>query len=111
MTAFYDRAAATALRMLTKYGKGVRVTSTNMAGAVTAREGKAVLVSVVKHDLGNSGISIGDHKLLVEASLAPKPGDRILDLADGASRVIVDPVNPIKPADTLIAFECYARLG
>ena len=111
MSAFYDRAAATALRMLSKYGKRVRVATTNMAGAVSAREGMAVMVGVVKHDLGDSGVSIGDHKLIVEAALAPIPGDRITDLVGSGARVIIDPVNPIKPADTVVGYECYARLG
>lgn len=104
----YDRLASTADRLLAKFGRDVTV-STTAASGVTTRTAKAVTIGVVKHDLGDSGVSIGDHRLLIEASANPLPGDRITD-AQG-TRIVVDPVNPIRPAETTIAHECYTRLG
>lgn len=109
MSAFYDRMRATADRMIAKYGRAVTITRTSPVGAVSTFTSKAVTLRTVKHALADSNISIGDNMLLLDATVTPQPGDRITDGVD--SRVLVDPVIPIRPAETVLAFECYARLG
>ncbi len=106
----YSRIRATADKLIARFGQAATLSSTDPAtGAVTTRVAKAVNMGPVKHTLGDSGVSIGDDRLLLDHAAAPKPGDRVAYGAE--SRVIVDPVSPIQPGDTVLGFEIYARAG
>lgn len=107
--AIYRRLAKRVPILIEKYGQTITLSTTDLTGAYTTRHGKALEDGIVDHALGDSGINIGDKKLLLDAGSNPVPGDRIT-MSDG-SFVIVDPVKPIKPATTVLAFQCYARTG
>lgn len=105
----YPRIAATAGRLLERFGQVMTFSRTSPAGVVSEFTALAVVASTVKHTLGDSGIAIGDDKLLVDAVAAPEPGDRVT--YNGHSRVIVDPVISLNPGGTRVLVECYARAG
>jgi hypothetical protein len=105
----YTRMSALAIRLIERFGQPVTLKRTAMNGDVTLLATRGVMTDTVKHTLGDSGIAIGDDRLVLDPGVAPKPGDRIA--YNGQSRVVVDPVVPINPAGTVILFECYARAG
>lgn len=105
----HARIAATATRLLARFGQRVTLTRTAPSGAVSAIPATAVVADTVKHTLGDAGIAVGDDKLYVAPDVLPEPGDRIA--YNGGTRVIVDPVVQINPAGTRLLVECYARAG
>lgn len=110
MTSFdYARMAATARRLLDRFGQRVTITHTAPGGAVSTQAAIGFVASTVKHTLGDSNIAIGDDRLYLDAAATPEPGDRVA--YSGGSRVIVDPVVPLAPAGTRVLVECYARAG
>lgn len=110
MTGFdYARMAATAARLLDRFGQVMTFSRTAPDGTVSTFTAVAVVASTVKHTLGDSGIQIGDDKLLVDAAVLPQQGDRVA--YNGGSRVVVDPVTPLNPGGTRVLVECYARIG
>lgn len=110
MTGFnYARMAARAAKLIERFGERVKLTRTSAAGATTTIYAQGVKASTITHTLGDSGISIGDDKILLEAGAQPQPGDRI-EYGD-ESRVIVDPVIVLSPAGVRVLVECYARIG
>lgn len=104
----YERLAATADRMLGAYGVSATLSHTTPLGAVATSTVSVVTVDTVRHVLGDSGVDIGDERLIVNADAAPVKGDRI-DYAD-QSRVVVQ-VEPIRPAGTVLAWWVWARRG
>lgn len=110
MTGFdYARMAATARRLIDRFGQVASFTRTAPSGTTTTFTAVAVVAETVKHTLGDSNIQVGDDKLLLDATTAPEPGDRVS--YNGKSAVIVDPVLPLSPAGVVVLFECYARAG
>lgn len=110
MTGFdYASTADTALRMLGRFGQQMAFTRTAADRTVTRFTALGVVADTVKHTLGDSGIAVGDDKLLIDAGAKPQPGDRVA--YNGQSRMIVDPVVPINPAGTPVLVQCYARAG
>ncbi len=110
MTGFnYARIAASAGRLLERFGQVMTFSRTAPDGAVSTFTAVAVVAATVKHALGDSGIAVGDDKLLVDATVKPEAGDRVA--YNGGSRVIVDPVVTLNPAGTRVLVECYARAG
>lgn len=109
--AFVTRLTATAQRLIEKYGMAATLITTASNGTTTSRVAYAVDLGIVKHVLGDSGVNIGDHRLIIEvAGAAPQALDRI-QTPDGADRVLVDPIAPIAPSGVPIAYECYSREG
>lgn len=105
----YTKTAATAKRLLGRFGQLATFRRTDPDGATSSFTALAVVASTVKHTLADSGIAIGDDRLLVEAAATPQPGDRVE--YSGQSRVIVDPVIAVSPGGTRVLVECYARAG
>jgi len=101
--------AARAAKLIERFGDRVKLTSTAAGGSVTTSYAQGVKVATITHTLGDSGVAIGDDKILLEAGATPQPGDRIE--YGGESRVIVDPVIVLKPASVRVLVECYARAG
>jgi hypothetical protein len=106
MTGFYDRAALTAARLLTKYGRSWMFTTTEDDGSITSRSAVAAFIETVRHQLADSGVSIGDKKFIAAVDAAPRNGDRMTK--DDQSFVVVwsDPIG-----DTPAAFYIWARSG
>lgn len=109
MSTFYGRLQGTADRLVAKFGQSITLTRTATDGTTTAYTTKGVVVGTITHTLGDSGIAIGDDRILLDHSVTPIPGDRIA--YSGQSRVIVDPVVQTNPGGTNLMFECYARAG
>lgn len=104
----YARLTATADRLLGAYGVSGTLTHTTPLGATETSTVSVVAVDTVRHLLGDSGVDIGDERLIVNADAAPVKGDRI-DYAD-QSRVVVQ-VEAICPAGTVLAWYVWARRG
>lgn len=105
----YPRMAATARRLIDRFGQVMSITRTASDRTVTSLSAVGVVTDTVKHTLGDSGIAIGDDQILLDATTKPQPGDRIT--YNGQSRVIVDPVTELNPGGVALLFECYARAG
>lgn len=109
MAAFdYSRSAATALSLIERFGADVTVITTTGADATTTRTAKAVFVDRVRHLLGDSGVEIGDWRVLFPASSAPLLTDRI---TRGAESFVLVQIEPIQPGDTVVAYQAWARAG
>lgn len=109
MSALYDRLRGTASTLIERFGQAMTLTRTLANGTLLTLVTRGVVVGTVKHQHADSGISIGDDRLLLDADVIPKPADRIA--YNGQSRVLVDPVISTNPGGTLLVFECYARTG
>ena len=109
MSALYDRLQGTADRLIDRFGQTMTLTRTQPNGVVVSMVTRGVVVGTVKHQHADSGVSIGDDRILLDHNVIPKPADRIA--YNGSSRVLVDPVIATNPGGTLLAFECYARAG
>ncbi len=111
MTQFnYGRARDSVDRACARYGRKVRVYRTPAFGVVQPRDVQLLEVTRVRHVLEGSALEIGDIKFLAPSTSDMQPGDRFDDV-DGQSRVIVDPVTPIRPGAVVVGYECYARNG
>lgn len=104
----YPRLAATAQRLVTKFGQTWTITRTTGPGKTATRDAYGVQVGTIRHLLGDSGVDIGDTELLLEASANPVKAERIS--AGGQSFVIVQ-VEPIKPAAMVLAWRVWVRAG
>jgi hypothetical protein len=106
MTGFYTRAEDTARRLLTKFGRPWLFTTTENDGSITSRSAVAAFIETVKHQLADSGVSIGDKKFIVAVDAAPRNGDRMTH--DDQSFVVVwsDPIG-----DTPCAYYVWGRSG
>jgi hypothetical protein len=106
MSGFYDRAGATAMRMLEKFGRPWKWSSTDDNGAVTDSSFVACFIETVKHVLGDSGIAIGDRKYIATPSSAPKIGDRMTSGPESYVIVWSDQIG-----DTPCAYWIWGRQG
>lgn len=120
----YDRAAATALRLLTKYGVSatLRVTTTGdydteTGSAPTTDADYAVAVAKFDFDLRLSGTTFtpgtmiqgGDKQIFIAAqglTVTPQPGNKLII---GADTWNVEAAKELKPADISVLFEILAR--
>lgn len=107
----YSRQINLVNRMLTKFGQDCTITTTNRDGTTSARIAKVAEINVVRHILGDTGIQIGDRVVVINNIGVPLPGDSLVRLTGGVSErfMIVDPIIPIKPAGTVVGYECYLR--
>jgi hypothetical protein len=105
MTGFYDRASATAMRLLEKYGRPWKHTSTDDAGSVTDSSFVAAFVETVRHTLGDSGVAIGDKKYIATVGNF-RIGDR---MTSGPESYVIQWFDPI--GDTPAAYWIWGRQG
>ena len=106
----YTRVAARTARLIERFGLMATFTRTNPAtGVVTTTQARTLKAGTISRTLADSGIAIGDDKLLVEADASVQPGDRVVYGSE--DRVIVDPVITYSPGGTRVLLECYARAG
>lgn len=122
MNAFYDRTAATALRLITQFGQPVTISKTepgeydpetggDSLGATIEQTAQGILLDFTGQEFqNNSLIRQGDKKLKIAAQgLAWSPG--LLDkvVAQGRTWSIVPPLKEINPAGTPILYELQVR--
>ncbi|WP_034135917.1 hypothetical protein [Pseudomonas lactis] len=122
MNAFYDRTAATALRLITQFGQPVTISKTepgeydpetggDTPGATIEQTAQGILLDFTGQEFqNNSLIRQGDKKLKIAAQgLAWVPG--LLDkvVAQGRSWSIVPPLKEVNPAGTPILYELQVR--
>lgn len=100
---FYGNLANTATVLIRQYGQAL-----TLGVGASARVVRGVRTATVKHTLGDSGVQIGDVVFLVEPSANPTERERI-DYA--GEKLVVVFVDPIKPADTVLAWTVYGRVG
>lgn len=122
MNAFYDRTAATALRLITQFGQPVTISKTepgeydpetggDSPGATIEQTAQGILLDFTGQEFqNNSLIKQGDKKLKIAAQgLAWGPG--LLDkvVAQGRTWAIVPPLKEVNPAGTPILYELQVR--
>lgn len=115
MSGFYDRLSVTALKLLTKFGQSITLTTTTGVGTTTSRSTKGIYTKTIKHVLpeagysSSQGVQIGDKEFLLAADAMPLLTDR-LDTDDDSLILAVNP-QPIKPANTVLAWRVWGRAG
>lgn len=120
MTFDYDRIAATATRMLTRYGRAVTLRSSGgdtYDPATATREVYqteyatiGLMLDYQQSDIDGTLIQVGDQKVYMEPSVevAPKTGDEIL-INDVVFKVIKS--RPVSPAGVVVLHELQVRGG
>lgn len=103
----YDRFYATALRLLAKFGQLWTLTTTIAEGVTTTRTAFAARLGTPKHNLIDSGVSIGDAYFIFDGDAEPLCGD-VITCAGGSFAVVVEP-EPIKPGDRVVAWYVWGR--
>ncbi len=109
MSAFdYSRLALTAQYLIARFGVAVTLATTTALNTTATRAARAVFVDRVRHLLGDSGVEIGDWRVLFDADAAPLLTDR---LTRGSESYVLVQVEPIQPAGTVLAWQAWARAG
>lgn len=125
MSAFYDRMASTALRLIERFGQSITIsrivpgeydpeTGETSGDTTESQAGQAVLMAYTAKDAGEGFepgtlIRAGDKKVMLAAkdlSWAPAAGDTVL--AQGVTWQIVN-VKANNPAGTPLTYEMQAR--
>ena len=122
MSAFYDRMAATALRLIAQYGLTVTLrtvtpgeydpeASETAPETVTEQAGQGILIDYTGLEFqANSLIKQGDKKLKLAAKgLTSAPSLLSKVIADGKTYSIVPPLKEINPAGTPLLYELQVR--
>lgn len=116
MSGMYDRAAATALKLLTKFGQSITLTSvttgaydpaTGMQATTTSTSTpKGLLTKHNARDVDGTLIMHGDKKLLLDASTAIKTDDTV---TVGSTVYSIAGISEINPAGTRVMWICNVR--
>lgn len=110
----YVKMSATALALLKKFGSPL------MFSGPPVRQIAGVRIAQMERTLGDSGVMVGDWKYIVASRTTPEGGDpvetdsvpQVMErLVDGDEQFVVVYVEPVKPADIVLAWFVYARLG
>ncbi|WP_430444816.1 MAG: hypothetical protein ACQZ2J_27485 [Pseudomonas piscis] len=122
MSAFYDRTAETALRLITRFGQPVTIRDikpgeydpeTGSAGpdTVTEQTAQGILLDFTGQEFqNNSLIKQGDKKLKVAAQgLAWAPDLLNKVVIQGRTWSIVPPLKEVNPAGTPVLYELQVR--
>jgi hypothetical protein len=122
MSAFYDRMAATALRLIAQYGMTVTLRTVTPGAydpelgettpeTITEQAGQGVLIEYTGlESQANSMIKQGDKKLKLAAKgLTSAPSLLSKVIADGKTWSIVPPLKEINPAGTPLLYELQVR--
>lgn len=104
----YAELAAVAQELLAEFGAACTMTVTAPGGGTTVTTATAVRESLVRHAEPNSGVDIGDWKVLVTSSLSPVYGARFTFA--GETQIIVHH-EPIAPAGEVVAHYVWTRKG
>lgn len=118
-SALYTKSAATALRLLTKYGQAVTLSHStpgtydpatgSVSTVVTTQTGVAAELSYSAFELTNTLIQRGDKKLLLAASGITTP---VVDDTVTVGTVVytIKNVNTLAPAGVAVTHELQARV-
>lgn len=122
MSAFYDRMAATALRLITQYGLTITLrtvtpgvydpeTGETSLETITEQAGQGILIDYTGLEFqANSLIKQGDKKLKLAAKgLTSAPSLLSKVIADGKTWSIVPPLKEVNPAGTPLLYELQVR--
>jgi hypothetical protein len=122
MSAFYDRMAATALRLITAYGLTITLrtvtpgtydpeTGETSPETTDDQIGQGILIDYTGLEFqANSLIKQGDKKLKLAAKgLSSAPSLLSKVIADGKTWSIVPPLKEINPAGTPLLYELQVR--
>jgi hypothetical protein len=121
MTAFYERMAETALRLIRQYGQAVTLReitpgsydpSTGETSPDTATEASTsgVLIEYTGQERqANSLIQQGDKKLMVPAKALAQPSLNSKVIIQGEVWTIVPPLKVMNPAGTPLVYELQVR--
>lgn len=122
MSTFYDRTAATALRLITQFGQPVTISKTepgeydpevggDTPGATIEQTAQGILLDFTGQEFqNNSLIKQGDKKLKIAAQgleWAPELLNKVV--VQGRTWSIVPPLKEINPAGTPILYELQVR--
>lgn len=99
----YASIADIAKEALAEYG-----TNGTLGTGATARTARMVLSKIIRHEFLDSKIQMGDYEYIIEAGANPVEGER---LAVATDKQVIVLVNPIRPADTVVAWYAYGRKG
>lgn len=115
-TAFYQRAAATARRLLDKFGASGVVKRASAVGYDPATGGtgdgesvQACTAAVVSYDakeIDGTNIRAGDARVLIAPTATPIAGD-VIEVA--GRRLVVINVNTVAPAGLVVLHDVQAR--
>lgn len=125
MSAFYDRMAATALRLIAQFGQTATLTETTegeydpVTGIGTdpvtlTQSGQAILLDYTVQEAGiinasGSLVQQGDKKIMLAAKGLTWPPTLVTTiLADGLTWTIVN-IKSTNPAGTLLVYELHGR--
>lgn len=117
MPSFYQNLAATATRLLTKYGQTVTVTrdvvgtvdpitGQGTPGTPVTFTGKGAIFDYDIRLVDGVMIQATDKRLMLEAANAPEIGD-VITTADGDYTAVS--VNPTSPAGTVVKYDIQIR--
>ena len=115
MSVFYEEMRLTATELLSEFGQVVTLTTTTGVGTTASRSTKGIHTKTIKHVLPEAGYSsaqgvqIGDKEFLLSANAMPLLTDR-LDTDDDSLILAVNP-QPVKPANTVLAWRVWGRAG
>jgi len=122
MNAFYDRTAATALRLITQFGQPVIIRATTVGeydpdtgsappDTITEQTAQGILLDFTGQEFqNNSLIKQGDKKLKIAAQGLEWVPDLLNKvIVQGRTWSIVPPLKEINPAGTPILYELQVR--
>ena len=122
MNAFYDRTAATALRLITQFGQPVTISKTepgeydpetggDSPGATIEQTAQGILLDFTGQEFqNNSLIKQGDKKLKIAAQGLEWVPDLLNKvIIQGRTWSIVPPLKEVNPAGTPILYEIQVR--
>ncbi|APC18174.1 hypothetical protein BLL42_21505 [Pseudomonas frederiksbergensis] len=122
MSEFYNRMAATALRLIAQFGQPVTIrditkgaydpsTSKTRPDSVVERTAQGIMLDFTGQEFQtNSLIKVGDKKLKIAASGLTSPPTLLSKVvAQGRTWTIVPPLKEINPAGTPILYELQVR--
>lgn len=102
----YAATAATATRLLARFGTTYTLTRTDGDGDESDLPAVAVIERQERHLLGESGVEIGDWRMIFAAGERPEIDDSLE--IESAQHSIVR-VEPIQPGGVPVAFYAWAR--
>jgi hypothetical protein len=122
MNAFYDRTAATALRLITQFGQPVTIskaepgeydpeTGGNTSGSTIEQTAQGILLDFTGQEFQNNSLIIqGDKKLKIAAQGLEWVPDLLNKvIIQGRTWSIVPPLKEVNPAGTPILYELQVR--